>query len=205
MVAGPTLETERLFLRPMVAEDLEALEGIFGDPAVMAAFGAPPQSRERVQRWLDRNLSHQLEHGYGLFAVCLKSDGRMIGNCGLELMEIDGEQVAELGYDFRSDCWNRGYATEAAIAVRDYALGVLGLPRLVSLVRPANEASARVAEKAGGRKTGLVEREARTYLLYVYASAHDSRQMKSTMGKRVSASRQAAAKSAVPGSPVKSE
>lgn len=168
MAVGSTLETERLVLRPMVSGDLDALIAIFGDPVVMAAFASQPLSREQVQGWLSRNLAHQLEHGYGLFAVCLKSDGRMIGDCGLELMELDGEHVAELGYDFRSDCWNRGYATEAAAAVRDYAFDVLGLTRLASLIRPGNEASARVAEKAGARNTGSIERDGRTYLLYVY-------------------------------------
>jgi len=73
----------------------------------------------------------------------------MIGDCGLELIELAGERVAELGYDFRSDHWNQGYATEAACAVRDYAFTSLRQPRLVSLIRPGNPASARVAAKTG--------------------------------------------------------
>jgi RimJ/RimL family protein N-acetyltransferase len=193
MCVSPILETERLVLRPMVDDDLGALLEIFGDPVVMAAFDAAPLERGQVRRWLDRNLAHQREHGFGLFAVCLAADGRLIGNCGLELMEVDGERVAELGYDFRSDHWNRGYATEAAAAVRDYALGVLAVPRLLSLIRPGNAASARVAEKVGLRSAGTVEKDGRTYLLYEL-------QMTSTMGKRVSASAHAAAKSAARGS-----
>ncbi len=164
------LETKRLVLRPMVAGDLHGLLGIFGDPAVMAAFDETPFDREQVSRWLERNLEHQREHGFGLLAVCLKVDGRLIGDCGLELMEVDGEQVAELGYDLRSDCWNQGYATEAACAVRDYAFTTLRLPRLVSLIRPGNAASARVAEKTGLTKTGQIERHGRTYLRYEIAN-----------------------------------
>jgi RimJ/RimL family protein N-acetyltransferase len=57
--------------------------------------------------------------------------------------------AAELGYDFRSEFWNRGFATEAACAVRDYAFGVLHLPELISLIRVGNLSSKRVAEKAG--------------------------------------------------------
>ena len=129
MAAGGTLETERLVLRPMVAADVEALLGIFGDAAAMAG-------------------------------------DRLIGDCGLEVMEVSGQQVVELGYDFRSDHWNRGYATEAACAVRDYAFGTLRLPLLVSLIRPRNRASARVAEKVGLEKVGEVERDGRTYLRY---------------------------------------
>ena len=64
-------------------------------------------------------------------------------------MELDGQAVAELGYDFRSAYWNQGYATEAARAVRDYAFDVLHLPKLVSLIRVGNLASKRVAEKVG--------------------------------------------------------
>ena len=150
----------------MVAGDLDDLLGIFGDPVVMAAFREEPLDREQVRRWLERNLDHQREHGFGLFAVCLKADGRLIGDCGLELMEVSGEQVAELGYDFRRDCWNRGYATEAACAVRDFAFGTLRLPRLVSLIQPGNPASERVAQKVGLRRNGQIQRGDRTYLRY---------------------------------------
>lgn len=155
----PALNTERLVLRPMVADDLDDLLAIFGDPTVMDAFRAAPLDREQVGRWLQRNLDHQREHGYGLFAVCLKGEHHLIGDCGLE-------QVAELGYDFRADYWNQGYATEAACAVRDFAFGTLRLPRLVSLIQPGNPASERVAQKTGLTLTGQIERDGRTYLRY---------------------------------------
>jgi RimJ/RimL family protein N-acetyltransferase len=64
-------------------------------------------------------------------------------------MEVAGELEVELGYDFRSDHWNQGFATEAAGAVRDFAFGSLRLPRLVSVIRVGNRASRRVAEKIG--------------------------------------------------------
>lgn len=160
------LETERLVLRPMTPDDLDALCEIFGDPIVMSAFDSAPLDREQVRGWLERNLDHQREHGFGLFAACSKDGGLLIGDCGLELMEIAGEEVAELGYDFRSDHWNQGYATEAACAVRDYAFGTLGLERLVSLIRIGNRASERVAEKTGLRKVEQLERFGRPYLRY---------------------------------------
>ena len=147
--AAARLETQRLLLRPMLATDLEALYGIFTDPRVMASFGVEPFNREQMRRWLQRNLDHQRQFGYGLFSVILKEDRTLIGDCGLENMELDGQAVAELGYDFRSAYWNQGYATEAARAVRDYAFDVLHLPKLVSLIRVGNLASKRVAEKVG--------------------------------------------------------
>lgn len=143
------LETERLILRSMQESDIDALYLIFTDPRVMASFGGELLTREQMERWLRRNLDHQAQFGYGLFSVLLKETGELIGDCGLEQMEMEGEQVAELGYDFRSEYWSQGYATEAACAVRDFAFGVLRLPQLISLIRVDNFASKRVAEKVG--------------------------------------------------------
>ena len=141
------LETKRLLLRPMLPSDFDALLLIFTDIKVMDAFNHPPFTHEQMQRWLQRNLDHQHEHGYGLFSVILKENGELIGDCGLE--QMDDMNAAELGYDFRSDFWHQGYATEAACAVRDYAFDVLHLPHLISLIRVGNLASKRVAEKVG--------------------------------------------------------
>lgn len=119
------IATERLFLRPILPEDVDPLLRVFGDPVVMAAFDSAPFDRDQVRRWVQRNLDHQDQHGYGLFTVILKESGAIIGDCGLEHMELDDGPAtgaaAELGYDLRSDHWNRGLATEAATAVRDHA------------------------------------------------------------------------------------
>mgnify|MGYP001115745320 CR=1 FL=1 len=143
------LETSRLRLRRMKASDLDQLLGIFGDPKVMASFDSPPFKEQQMEAWLQRNLAHQEKYGYGLFSVILKANDQLIGDCGLEHMEVDGELATELGYDFRSDHWNQGYATEAAMAVREFAFHELGLPSLISLIRIGNQASRRVAEKIG--------------------------------------------------------
>jgi len=164
------LETSRLHLRLMQSSDLDGLLEVFGDPRVMASFGEAPFNRAQMERWIGRNLDHQSEYAYGLFSVILKSDGVLIGDCGLEIMELDGEQVAELGYDFRSDYWNRGYATEAATAARDYALEDLGMARLVSLIRVGNEASRRVAEKIRMRLVAEIRRNGISYWQYALDS-----------------------------------
>ena len=131
----------------MLETDFDALHLIFTDQKVMASFHHDAFTREQMSGWLQRNLDHQNEFGYGLFSVILKESGELIGDCGLEQMQDQG--AAELGYDFRSDFWNQGFATEAALAVRDYALNVLQLPRLISLIRVGNLSSKRVAEKVG--------------------------------------------------------
>ena len=143
------LETPRLLLRMMRPSDLDGLMQIFTDPKVMAAFDSLPFTHAQMQGWLDRNLAHQHRHGYGLFSVILKSEGTLIGDCGLEHMQLDGKEHVELGYDFRSDYWNRGFASEAAGAVRDYACSALQLPGLISLIRVGNHPSRRVSEKIG--------------------------------------------------------
>lgn len=161
------IDTPRLLLRPMVEQDLDDLLTIFTDPQVMAAFQSPLFSRAQMQHWLQRNLAHQNEYGYGLFSVILKSEGILIGDCGLETMQVDGAVVTELGYDFRSDYWRHGFATEAASAVREFAFNTLRLPGLISLIRVGNTASQRVAEKIGMR---LDRQTANGEILYwVYA------------------------------------
>ena len=162
----PVLETKRLILRPMQVADIDDLLVIFTDPKVMALFDSLPFSREQVSGWLQRNLDHQEEYGYGLFAVILKSNDLLIGDCGLEVMEVDGVQAAELGYDFRSDYWNQGFATEAASAVRDYAFDELDLPQLISLIRVKNAASQRVSEKIGMRRISEFETHGIKYWKY---------------------------------------
>jgi RimJ/RimL family protein N-acetyltransferase len=116
---------------------------------------------------VQRNLDHQAEHGYGLFSVILKASGLLIGDCGLERMDVDGVPAVELGYDFRSDYWSQGYATEAASAVRDYAFQHLRLPRLISLIRVGNLPSQRVAEKIGMRCTAKITRYGHPYWQYL--------------------------------------
>jgi len=143
------IQTERLTLRPMVAEDVDAMLTIFTDPAVMASFGIPPYSRQQMEEWVQRNLEHQTKYGYGLFSVILKSNGQLIGDCGLEQMEAEGNKFVELGYDFHSSYWHHGYATEAATAVRDYSFNELNLTKLSSIIRTSNEPSKRVAERVG--------------------------------------------------------
>jgi len=160
------IETARLLLRPMEAGDCLDLLMTFGDPKVMASFGVEPFGEPEMKRWIARNLEHQARHGYGLFSVIHKADGILIGDCGLEHREVVGAAELELGYDIRSTYWNRGLATEAATAVRDYAFQILERPRLISLIRPGNGASARVAEKIGMRRSAEVLQGETRYWVY---------------------------------------
>ena len=146
----PMVETPRLILRDLVRTDLDDLAALYSDPAVTAFLGnGLPDDREETAAWLDRALAHRRENGFGILSVRLRGTGEFIGRCGLTLRPLEHGQEVELGYVIATKDWGRGYATEAASAVRDHAVRDLHLRRLVSLIDPQNEASKRVAGKLG--------------------------------------------------------
>jgi [ribosomal protein S5]-alanine N-acetyltransferase len=88
---------------------------------------------------------------FSLWATIHKSDDRLIGRCGLLAWDLEGRKETEVGYMIAREFWGRGLATEAARAIRDYGFERLGFERLISLIRPENERSQRVAIKNGMR------------------------------------------------------
>jgi [ribosomal protein S5]-alanine N-acetyltransferase len=142
------LETERLTLRLLVPEDSEALAAVLSDPIAMRWY-PHALSRPEVEQWITRNRERYNHDGHGLWAMVLKSSGALIGDCGLVAQEIDRERLVEVGYHVRRDHWSRGLATEAARACMKYAFETLKVERVISLIRPENQPSWRVAEKNG--------------------------------------------------------
>jgi RimJ/RimL family protein N-acetyltransferase len=142
------LETSRLRLREFFPQDADALAAVLGDPVAMQWYPAP-FDRKDVEEWIERNRSRYQSDGYGLWAMVLKDSAELIGDCGCFLREIDGRNSIEIGYHVRRDYWGRGYATEAARACMQYAFAKLGVDRVISLIRPENVQSVRVAEKNG--------------------------------------------------------
>jgi len=108
-----------------------------------------PFDRAGVEEWIKRNRRRYQRDGHGLWAMVLKSSGEMIGDCGLVRQQIDGVQEVEIGYHVRRDLWGQGLASEAACACRDYGFSHLPVDRLISLIRPENLSSRRVAVKNG--------------------------------------------------------
>ncbi|MHC5597906.1 MAG: GNAT family N-acetyltransferase [Nostoc sp.] len=142
------LETDRLLLREMSLSDLDALLLVLGDAESMRYY-PKPFDREMVEKWIDRHCRSYAQHGLGLWAMVLKATGEVIGDCGLVWQEVEGHQELEIGYHVRRDQQMQGYATEAAYTCQDYAFNVLGRHRVISLIRPENIPSRRVAEKNG--------------------------------------------------------
>lgn len=141
-------ETPRLALRPLTLDDTDALLAVLGDPVAMVHYPAP-YTREMTVGWIEWSLRNYAKYGFGLWAVIGKEDGRLIGDCGITVQQIDGVGREEIGYHILRELWKRGYATEAAAGVRDYGFGTLGLKHLISWMGVDNLASRRVAERIG--------------------------------------------------------
>jgi len=167
----PILETSRLILREFTPDDAGALERVIGDPETMRFYPAA-FDRAGVEEWIARNRRRYAEHGHGLWAMVLKSTGEMIGDCGLAVQNVDGTNEVEIGYHVRRDLWGRGLATEAAGACRDYGFAHLQVERLISLIRPANLPSCRVAEKNGMRVRKEVNWRGLAHLVYAIRREH---------------------------------
>lgn len=144
-----TLETERLILREFRESDLEEMHEVLGNPEVMRFSLTGPYSMEKTADFLRGCLDGYKKRDVGLFALVLKEERKVIGYCGFYFLSIDGNDEIEIGYRLNPAYWNRGLATEAAIAVRDLGFERLGYRRVISCIEAANLASIRVAEKAG--------------------------------------------------------
>jgi RimJ/RimL family protein N-acetyltransferase len=114
------IETDRLILREMTEDDYDALYAVLSDEDIMQHY--PYKFDEsRVKSWIARNIERYRILGYGLWAVCLKDTGEVIGDCGLTMQMIGNMVRPEIGYHIRNDQQRKGYAKEATIAVRDWA------------------------------------------------------------------------------------
>jgi ribosomal-protein-alanine N-acetyltransferase len=144
------IETPRLILCEFVARDADALFRVIGDADTML-FYLRPFTRAETDEWIARNQRRYAEFGYGLWAVLLKDSGQFIGDCGLCWQDVDEERLLEVAYHLGRDHWGNGYAPEAARACIRYGFEALKMPKLMSLIRPENLQSRRVAEKNGLR------------------------------------------------------
>jgi ribosomal-protein-alanine N-acetyltransferase len=143
------IETERLLLRDLEPADEDALAGVFADPEVMRFIGrGGVLGRDVARRMIERERQHYAARGWGEWATVERGSGRFIGICGLiEWPDIDGRQELEVAYLLARDAWGVGFATEAAVAIRDFGTTIRG--DLVSLIYPENTASINVATKIG--------------------------------------------------------
>jgi [ribosomal protein S5]-alanine N-acetyltransferase len=146
----PSLQTDRLLLRPYTDHDLNDLHRILADPVTMR-FWPAPFTLQATRSWLERSQRSHTEHGFGRMAMILKNQQTLIGDCGITHAEIDGSLENDLGYILFYPYWRQGLATEAAMALMHHAFATLGLDRLVANMPVEHVASRRVAERLGMR------------------------------------------------------
>ncbi len=160
-------ETDRLILRLVKETDLEDLLLLFQDTVAMRYF---PSTRDRngTKQWIDQTLERYERDGYGFYAVVRKEPMTLVGYCGLLLQEdVGGKDEVEIGYGLIRAFWHQGFAVEAAAASKEYGFRARGFRRLISLIRPENGPSIRVAERNGMAWEKDVVRWGYTYGVYV--------------------------------------
>lgn len=142
------LETSRLYLRKLNDDDFDALCKIMQDEKTMYAYEGA-FSDDEVQQWLERQYMRYDKYGFGLWAVVLKENNEVIGQCGLTMQPWKDQEVLEVGYLFNRNYWHHGYASEAAKACMEYAFEKLHANEVCSIIRDTNIASQNVALRNG--------------------------------------------------------
>ncbi len=145
------LETERLFLRELTADDFDVLYEVLADSDIMQHY---PYTfdESRVRNWINKSIERYEIFGFGLWAVCLKETDEMIGDCGLTMQNINGMIKPEIGYHINKRYQRQGYAKEAARACRDWAFENTPFNILYSYMKKTNVASIATAMANGMSK-----------------------------------------------------
>ena len=181
------IESARLVLRRIERDDFDFFIDLNAASEVVRYLPhGKPRAAQETFAWLQSVLRSYEDLGLGQLAVLRKSDGMLIGRCGLSDLAVEaragvaavprgwyqrGDAPAasvvvferELGYTFHRSSWGLGYASEAARCVFDYARDILRLRRVVSLIHPENVRSLRVAQRFGAQREDSVEVLSRLY------------------------------------------
>lgn len=148
---GPTLETERLILRPPADEDLDRWAQMMADP-VAARFIGGQQPRATAWRFMATMAGSWALNGFGMFSVIEKTSGQWLGRIGP--WRPEGWPGTEVGWGLHPDAWGRGYAIEAAAATIDWVVDHLGWTDVIHCIDPENRPSQAVAERLGSVNRG---------------------------------------------------
>jgi RimJ/RimL family protein N-acetyltransferase len=160
-----TLQTDRLTLRMLRDSDLDAYAEMCADAETMRYIGdGQPLTRATAWRNLAMMVGHWSLRGYGLWAAEERSSGVLVGRIGF--WNPEGWPGFELGWMLRRSFWGRGYATEGARMALAFAFTQLEQPHVISLIRPENAASIRVAQRLGEHLHGPIELMGETALVY---------------------------------------
>jgi RimJ/RimL family protein N-acetyltransferase len=159
LVVSTRLETARLVIRTFEPRDAELWLALISDPEVTRFLPSPrpDPTMELFQRVITERLAMERERGHAMWAVDDKTTGTFVGQIGLRPVDQGAGPEIDLAYHYTRASWNKGYGTEAAIAVLGHGLGPVGLDTIMAVVVPENVGSWRLMEKAGMRYVGLVD------------------------------------------------
>jgi [ribosomal protein S5]-alanine N-acetyltransferase len=151
----PTLETERLVMRPLSADDVVSLHRISNEPNVrLYLWDDDPVSEATIEGLIAKSDRMFSEEKIGVFGIRMRAREDLLGFCGF--VRLGGMQEPELCYELTEKVWGRGLATEAAWACVCYAFEEVGLERVIAGADAPNTASVRVIEKLGMRYLGNI-------------------------------------------------
>ncbi|HEV2858510.1 MAG TPA: GNAT family N-acetyltransferase [Solirubrobacterales bacterium] len=140
-----SLETKRLRLRPVTADDIDDLVALHDDPLVARYLGV--RDRGWYEWRIEASAEEWKQRGHGFTAIVDPADGRFLGRTGLKYWPQFDE--TELGWVLRPEAHGKGYAAEAAAAVLQWGFERFDPPYLTAMIRPDNVASIAVAERLG--------------------------------------------------------
>lgn len=143
------METKRLVLREFDADDAEFTYRLMSSPEYIENIGDRGiNSVEAARTFLvERIMASYKKHGYGLYAVTLKSTGQVIGMSGL--VRRDNLPTADIGFGFLTEFTGQGYALEASERVMTFAQEELSLDPVLAITDKTNERSIRLLKKLG--------------------------------------------------------
>jgi len=151
MVLGPTLETQRLILRPPQIEDFDGYAELMADEETTRYIGGHMPRAAAWRKFLQMPGAWAIQ-GFGMFSVIEKADGEWLGQMGP--WHPEGWPGTEVGWAFKRSAWGRGYATEAAVAAIDWAFDHLGWDDVIHSIDLDNRASQALAQRLGSRNRG---------------------------------------------------
>ena len=160
------IETDRMKFRALVHSDILLWERFFNNNPNLNYQGLDPSLDAKAQsiEWIEIQLKRYKENRFGHHAIIDKKTEEFIGQCGLLKQEIEGKEEIEIGYHILPEYWGKGYATEAALAVKNYAIKNRICKSLISVIDIRSKGSQNVASKLGMK----IDKEMQMFDLDVY-------------------------------------
>ena len=168
------LTSQRLQFENYKEQDIDFLKRLLKNPHMVRYIGeGHVRTDNEIKQFLAWILNHyRTNEHYGLKLLINKETGEKVGHAGIVPQMIEGEEVVEIGYWIDESHWHKGYATEAAIELRDFGLYHLKANKMISLIQEGNIASEKVALRIGMKKEKQIVLNEKSVNVYAINAAH---------------------------------